>query len=78
VKGYFLSEQKGITRAKGHSISLITLRDFTLTPDRLHPATTYGYEPLSLTGHALVLKVVAYGTNGQVRRRKDENKAMLG
>ena len=39
---------------------------------------TYGYEQLSLLGHAQVLKVAAYGTNGQVQKRKDKNKAMLG
>ena len=39
---------------------------------------TYGYKQLSLTGHAQVLKVVAYGTNGLVRKRKDKNRAMLG
>ena len=36
---------------------------------------TYGYEQLSLVGHDRVLKVVAYGTNGQVRKRKDKNKS---
>ena len=39
---------------------------------------TYDYEQSSLAGHAWVLKVVAYGTNGQVWKRKDKNKAMLG
>ena len=63
---------------KGHSIPLITLRDFVFTPDQAHLATTYGYEQPSLTGHARVLKVAAYGTNGQVQKRKDKNKAMLG
>ena len=51
---------------KGHSIPLITLRDFAFTPDRAHPATTYGYEQPSFAGHALVLEAAAYGTNGQV------------
>ena len=63
---------------KGHSILLITLCDFVFTPDRAHPATTYGYEQSSLAGHAQVLKVAAYETNGQVQKRKDKNKAMLG
>ena len=61
-----------------HSIPLITIRDFVFTPDRAHPAMTYGYEQPSLAGYARVLKVAAYGTNGQVRKRKDKNKAMLG
>ena len=41
---------------KVHSIPLITLRDFVFTPDRAHPAMTYGYEQPSLAGHAQVLK----------------------
>ena len=57
---------------------LIALRNFVLTPNRTHPATTYGYEQSSLAGHAWVLKVAAYGTNDQVQKRKDKNKAMLG
>ena len=61
---------------KGHSIPLITLRNFIFTPDRAHPATTYGYEQPNLVGHARVLKVAAYETNEQVRKRKDKNKAM--
>ena len=61
-----------------HSIPLITLRDFVFTPDRARPAMTYGYEQPSLVRHAQVLKVVAYETNRQVRKRKDKNKAMLG
>ena len=36
---------------------------------------TYGYEQLSLTGHARVLKVAAYGSNGQVRKRKDKKQS---
>ena len=63
---------------KAHSIPLITLCDFVLTPDRAHPATTYGYEQPSLTDHTQVLKAAAYGMNGQVWKRKDKNKAMLG
>ena len=51
---------------KGHSIPLITLCDFVFTPDRAHPAMTYGYEQPNLEGHVQVLKVAAYGTNGQV------------
>ena len=39
---------------------------------------TYGYKQPNLAGHAQVLKVAAYRTNGQVRKRKDKNKAMLG
>ena len=55
---------------------LIVLRNFVLIPNRTHPATTYGYEQLSPVGHAQVLKkAVAYGTNGQVRKRKDKNKS---
>ena len=57
---------------------MITLHDFVFTPDREHPAMTYGYEQPSLAGNAQVLKVAAYGTNGQVQKRKDKNKAMLG
>ena len=36
---------------------------------------TYGYEQLSLTGHAWVLKVAAFGSNGQVRKRKDKKQS---
>ena len=36
---------------------------------------TYGYEQLSLAGHARVLKVAAYGSNGQVRKRKDKKQS---
>ena len=36
---------------------------------------TYGYEQLSLVGHALVLKVAAYGSNGQVQKRKDKKQS---
>jgi len=39
---------------------------------------TYGYEQPSLVGHARVLKVAAYRMNGQVQKRKDKNKAILG
>jgi len=42
---------------------------------------TYGYEQLSLAGHAWVLKVAAYGSTGRckkertkTKRRKDKNK----
>ena len=63
---------------KAHSIPLITLYDFVLTPNRTHPAMTYDYEQPSLTSHTQVLKVAAYRMNGQVRKRKDKNKAMLG
>ena len=46
---------------------LIALRNFVLTPNRTHPATTYGYAQPSPMGHAQVLKkAVAYGTNWQV------------
>ena len=62
----FLPKRKGVARTKGHSIPLITLRDFVFTPDQAHLAMTYGYEQPSLMGHAQVLKVVAYGTNEQV------------
>ena len=56
---------------KAHSFSLVALRNFVITPNRTHPATTYGYEQPSPTGHAQVLKkAAAYGTNGQVRERK--------
>ena len=43
-------------RMEAHSIPLITLRNFVLTPNRTHPATTYGHEQLSPEGHAQVLK----------------------
>ena len=36
---------------------------------------TYGYEQLSLAGHARVLKVAAYGSNGQVQKRKDKKQS---
>ena len=36
---------------------------------------TYGYEQPSLVGHAWVLKVVAYGSNGQVQKRKDKKQS---
>ena len=36
---------------------------------------TYGYEQLSLVGHARVLKVAAYRSNGQVRKRKDKKQS---
>ena len=39
---------------------------------------TYGYEQPNLEGHVQVLKVAAYGTNGEVQKIKDKNKAMLG
>ena len=55
-----------LPKTKGHSIPLIILHDFVFTPDRAHPATTYGYEQLSLVGHARALKVAAYETNGHV------------
>ena len=35
---------------------MIALRNFVLTPNRTHPAMTYGYEQPSLVGHAQVLK----------------------
>ena len=35
----------------------------------------YGYEQLSLAGHAWVLKVATYGSNGQVRKRKDKKQS---
>ena len=36
---------------------------------------TYGYEQLNLAGHARVLKVVAYGSNGQEQKRKDKKQS---
>jgi len=36
---------------------------------------TYGYEQLSPAGHARALKVAAYGTNGQVRKRKNKKQS---
>jgi len=36
---------------------------------------TYDYEQLSLVGHARVLKVATYGSNGQVRKRKDKKQS---
>ena len=36
---------------------------------------TYGYEQLSLMGHARVLKVAAYGSNGQVQKRMDKKQS---
>ena len=36
---------------------------------------TYGYEQLSLTGHARVLKVAAYESNRQVQKRKDKKRS---
>ena len=36
---------------------------------------TYCYEQLSLADHAQVLKVAAYGSNGQVRKRKDKKQS---
>ena len=36
---------------------------------------TYDSEQLSLAGHAWVLKVAAYGSNGQVRKRKDKKQS---
>ena len=59
---------------EAHSIPLIAQRNFVLTPNRTHPATTYGYEQPSPMGHAQALKkAAAYGTNGQVRKRKDKS-----
>ena len=36
---------------------------------------TYDYEQLGLMGHAWVLKVAAYGSNGQVQKRKDKKQS---
>ena len=36
---------------------------------------TYSYEQLSLVGHARVLKVAAYGSNGQVQKRKNKKQS---
>ena len=36
---------------------------------------TYGYEQLSIVGHARVLKVAAYGSNGLVQKRKDKKQS---
>ena len=53
---------------------LIVLRNFVLTLNQTHPATTYGYEQPNPVGHAQVLKkAAAYETNGQVQKRKDKN-----
>ena len=66
----FIPERKHIP------FPLIVLHNFVLTPNRMHPATTYGHEQSSPVGHAQVLKkAAAYGTNGQVRKRKDKNKS---
>ena len=43
-------------RMKAHSILLIALRDFVLTPNRTRLTMTYGYEQPSPVGHAQVLK----------------------
>ena len=39
---------------------------------------TYGYEQLSLMGHARVLKVAGYGTTGKCEKERIKNKAKLG
>ena len=36
---------------------------------------TYGYEQLSLTGHAWVLKFAAYGSTGRCEKRKDKKQS---
>ena len=36
---------------------------------------TYGYEQLSLAGHARVLKVAAYSSNRQVHKRKNKKQS---
>ena len=36
---------------------------------------TYGYKQLSLVGHAWVLKVAGYGSNGQVQKRKNKKQS---
>ena len=36
---------------------------------------TYGYKQLSLTGHAPVLNIAVYGSNGQLRKRKDKKQS---
>ena len=65
---------KFIPEWKHISFPLTVLRNFVLAPNRTHLATTYGYEQPSPTGHAQALKkAAAYGTNGQVRKRKDKN-----
>ena len=58
-----------------HSIPLITLRNSVLTPNRTHPAFPYGYEQPNLGAMPRAPKVAPYGTNGQVRERKDKNKS---
>ena len=66
-------------QTKGHSVPLITLRNWRFQPpDRSYPATTYGYEQLSLTGHAQVLKVAAYGSMGRCEKERTKNKATQG
>ena len=57
---------------KAHSILLITLRDFVLTPNRTHPATTYGYEQPSLTGHVWVLKSCSLRNEWAGEKKKGE------
>ena len=62
-----------------HSIPLITLRNFVLTPNRTHPATTYGYEQLSPTGHAQVLKQLQpTKLTGRREKERIKTKVMLG
>ena len=58
---------------------LIVLCNFVLTPNRTHPATTYGYEQPSPAGHAQVLKKLQ-PTELTARCEKERTKtlAMLG
>ena len=56
-----------IPERKHFPFPLIVLRNFVLTPNQTHPATTYGYEQPSPAVHAQALKkATAYGTNEQV------------
>ena len=60
---------------KGHSVPLITLHSLCFEPpDPSHPTTTFGYEQLSLMGHARVLKVVAYGSTGRCKKERTKTK----
>ena len=68
-----------VPKQKHFPFLLIVLRNFVLTPNRMRPAMTYGYEQPSPTGHAQVLKKLQpTELTGRCEKERTKTIAMLG
>ena len=68
-----------VPERKRFPFPLIVLHNIVLTPNRTHPAMTYGYEQSSPTDHAQVLKKLQpTKLMGRCEKERTKTIAMLG